>query len=266
MDLPFALLILGSSFAVSLLSGTLGIGGGIVLAPVLLYLPASLGLGALDMKQVSGLTITQGLSACVSGAFGHERWGHVHHRLVRWMGITLFLSALLGSLLSSRLSNAALMVVFAVLALAASALMCSPSTAHRDVPEAPACAFNVPLAVGIAAGVGLLSGLVGQGGSFILIPLMLALLKLPTRIVIGSNLALVIFSSTAGFVGKAATGQVPFAAAALLVIGALPGAQLGCALSHRTPPRWLRVALAFVISIAAIRVAIDAFHLEFGGG
>ncbi|MBI4564626.1 MAG: sulfite exporter TauE/SafE family protein, partial [Planctomycetes bacterium] len=61
MELTILLLALG--FAISLLSGFLGIGGGILMAPALLYLPPILGVGAFDMKQVTGLTITQTLFA-----------------------------------------------------------------------------------------------------------------------------------------------------------------------------------------------------------
>ena len=53
------------------------------------------------------------------------------------------------------------------------------------------------------------------------------------------------------------THQIPFVPAALLVAGALPGAQLGSVLSHRTSPRWLRTALAVVVGLAALRIAID---------
>ena len=73
IDLAFAALIVLLGFMISILSGFLGIGGGIVMAPALLYLPPFLGLGVLDMRQVAGLTITQGLFACLSGAARHNR-------------------------------------------------------------------------------------------------------------------------------------------------------------------------------------------------
>lgn len=124
--------------------------------------------------------------------------------------------------------------------------------------DANAFDFSVPRAVLIALVIGLLGGMVGQGGSFILIPLMLCLLSLPTRVVIGSNLALVFFSSLAGFAGKLATGQIPLVPAWLVAAGAIPGAQWGGALSHRTPPGWLRFALAVVIALAALWIGADA--------
>jgi len=253
-----ALLILGLGFAISCISGFLGIGGGIVMAPALLYLPRLLGAGALDMRQVTGLTITQGLFACLSGALRHDRFHCVSRPLVLWMGATIALAALAGSIVSHWMANAFLMVLFAALALVAAVLMCVPKNDGDRGSDANALPFHRPRAVLIALVVGLLGGMVGQGGSFLLIPLMLYVLRLPIRVVIGSNLAIVFFSSLAGFTGKLATGQIPLLLAAVLLAGALPGAQLGSVLSQRTSPRRLRIALAVVIGLSALGIAKDA--------
>jgi hypothetical protein len=71
-----------------------------------------------------------------------------------------------------------------------------------EYPDAATLTFSPARAVASAAVVGVLGGMVGQGDSFILIPLMTWFVKVPTRIAIGSNLAVVLFSSLAGFLGK----------------------------------------------------------------
>jgi uncharacterized membrane protein YfcA len=251
-----AVLVFTLGLAVSLLSGLLGIGGGIVLAPALLYFPSLLGFGQLDMKTVSGLTITQGLFACLSATMRHDRHHAVNHRLVAWMGVTFFASALTGALISRWMASEVLMLVFAGMAVVAAVLMWVPADDQgRD--DASTGDFDLRIAVCIALVVGLLGGLVGQGGSFILIPLLLHGLHLPTRVAIGSNLALVAISSLAGFAGKLATGQVPLLLALALVAGAIPAAQLGSVLSFRTPPRWLRFILAALILLAAVKMTWD---------
>lgn len=255
--MAFGGLIFGLGFTISVLSGFVGIGGGIIMAPALLYLPPLVGVGRLGMREVAGLTITQGLFACLSGALGHHKHHHVHRRLVFWMGGSIVVAALAGAVISRWIANEAMMAIFAGLAILAAVLMCLPKEDRDEGGRADAHAFHLPLAVIIAITVGLLGGIVGQGGSFILIPLMLHILKLPTRVVIGSNLALVFLSSLAGFGGKLATGQVPPVPAVLIVIGALPGAQVGSVLSQRTKPRWLRTVLAVVIGLAALRIAAD---------
>jgi len=254
-----AILILLLGFTISCLSGFLGIGGGIVLAPALLYLPILLGVGDLDMRAVTGLTITQSLFACLSGAIRHDKYRCVHHRLVAWMGTTIVISALAGAIISNWIPNETLMVVFAVLALVAAALMLLPKSDMEVTADPDQVPFNLPLAILIALVIGLLGGIVGQGGSFILIPLMLYVLKLPTRLVIGSSLSLVFLSSLAGFIGKATTGQIPLLPAVLLAVAALVGAQLGSVLSHHTRPKWLRIGLAVIVTLAAVGITVDVF-------
>jgi len=254
---PVLLLAFVLGFAVSVLSGMLGIGGGILLAPALLYLPVLLGMEGIGMAEVTGLTIVQSLTASTTAGYRHQREGFVDRQLVIWMGGALALTAVAGSILSSVLPGEALKLVFAGLAAAAAGLMLLPRAKEDDVvPEK--IAFDRPKAVGIASGVGLLGGLVGQGGSFILIPLMLHVLKLPTRVVIGTSLILVLLSSLAGFVGKFATGQVPVVLAVCLVLGAVPGALIGSSVGLKTRPDRLRLLLAGVVALGASGIGIDA--------
>lgn len=263
MDLYTMIVIFSLGLGVSFFSGFLGIGGGIIMAPALLYLLPATGAVALNMKIITGLTVTQGLFASLSGALKHGSYNFVSRTLVLYMGVTIMVSAFVGALLSRWVSNNILGGVFATLALLAALLMFIPQP-QRDVEVSPQkVRFNRAAAVAIAVIIGFLGGLVGQGGSFILIPLMLFVLKIPTRIALGSNLAIVFISAMAGFVGKIATGQVPIILAVALVLGALPGAQIGGYLSKRTRPVTLRTILAGVIALAAARIWYDIFTHGF---
>ena len=99
----------------------------------------------------------------------------------------------------------------------------------------------------------------GQGGAFILIPTMLYVLKIPLRVALGSTLAIGLFSSSAGLVGKAATGQVPFLMAIPLIIGAIPAARLGSIVGRKTKTQFIRWLLAAIIIATAIKVWIGIF-------
>ena len=83
-------------------------------------------------------------------------------------------------------------------------------------------------------------------------------LKLPTRMVLGSNLAIISLASLTAFVGKLWAGQISGWLAVALVVGAIPGAQVGAALSHRVEPKWLRRGLALMVGLAAIKLSLDA--------
>lgn len=238
------------------LSGLLGIGGGIVTAPLLLYLPRLFGHEPLSMHLVGGLTISQALFASLCGSLGHWRSGNVDRRLAAVMSGVIFVAALAGGAGSKWFSHRFLLGVFLLLSLAAAVMILLPQPEGDGAAYAPG-SFPAPAAVAIALGIGLLGGLVGQGGSFILIPMAVALLKVPLRIAMGSNMVIIFFASLAGFLGKAATGQIPPLLAGALLAGILPGSLAGVALSRRVSTGALRVALAVLILAACARMAWD---------
>ncbi|MFQ5904208.1 MAG: sulfite exporter TauE/SafE family protein [Candidatus Binatia bacterium] len=251
------LLIFSLGLGISILSGMVGIGGGIIMAPALLYIPPLLQVGQLDMKTVTGLTITQGVFACLSGAFRHNKYKFVSRHLVFYMGIPILIGASSGAVFSKYVREELLLALFASLALVAAILMliARENETNTNVPgNRGELVFSKPLAVMISLVTGFLVGMVGQGGSFILIPLMLFVLNIPMRLALGSNLAIVSLSSLAGFVGKLSTGQVPFPLALALIIGSLPGAQVGSFFSKQTNPSTLKYLLALIVALAALRM------------
>ncbi|MEJ2690194.1 MAG: sulfite exporter TauE/SafE family protein [Deltaproteobacteria bacterium] len=256
MELFFLIGALG--LITGFLSGLLGIGGGIAMAPLLLYVPPWFGFSPLAMRDVAGLTIVQSLVGCLAGALTHNKFHFVSNRLTGWMGITIFLAALTGGAAAGYVANAILLSIFALMALVAAALILVPTRTDSETPDLATFSFSRLKAVAASASVGLFGGLVGQGGSFILIPLMTSFMQVPTRIAIGSNLAIVFLSSLAAFLGKAFTGQIAWALAAPIVIAVIPAAYLGGLTSRKVPVAGLRMILAVCIAIAAVRVGISA--------
>lgn len=253
------LLIVFLGLVCGFFSGLLGIGGGIIMAPLLLYLPPLLGFPPLSMHTVAGLTIVQGLVACVSGVVVHKHFNVVSGRLTVWMGTTIFLAALIGGAGAGYVSQQVLLFIFGLLALIAALLMLVPVISEVHGPDVGNLAFSRWRAWLSASTVGLLGGMVGQGGSFILIPLMTSFVRIPTRVAIGSNLAIVMLSTLAGFLGKAFTGQIEWLLAAPLVITVIPAAQVGGILSHRMPVGMLRRILGAIIAVAGIRILVSVF-------
>jgi len=248
------LLIGGLGIVTGFLSGLLGIGGGIIMAPLLLYVPHLLGLEPLSMRVVAGLTIVQGLLGCIAGSLTHRKFHVVSDKLSLWMGVSIFVSAVAGGAGASLVSNKVLLFVFACLAFAAAFLLFMPEKVNSEKPNVASLSFSRFRAVTTASGVGLLGGLVGQGGSFILIPLMTSYVHIPTRIAIGSNLAIVLLSSFAGFIGKALTGQIQWLMTIPIALTVIPAASLGGCVSQKVPVRGLRRLLAILIALAALKM------------
>ncbi|MCK4837548.1 MAG: sulfite exporter TauE/SafE family protein, partial [Desulfobulbaceae bacterium] len=208
----------------------------------------------LAMRTVAGLTILQGLVACIFGAWAHKKFNCVSEKLTCWMGATILVAALLGGVGANYVSNRVLLMIFGALAFSAAVLIFVKQQKDEERPDVNALVFSRWRAVSVAGGVGLLGGLVGQGGSFILIPLMTAFVKIPTRIALGSNLAIVLLSCAAAFMGKAVTGQIEWLLAAPIIVTVIPAAYLGGHLSQKVPVLVLRRGLAIVIALAAIRI------------
>ncbi len=243
------------------LSGLVGIGGGIIMAPLLIFIVPLAGLAPLSMKVVAGLTIVQGFFACLFGALFHKKFNFVSTSLLIHMGLPIFLFSFLGGYASSFVSNDLLLLLFAALALAASILILIPVKGDSENPDINNLLFSRLRAVAASSGVGLLGGMVGQGGSFILIPLMTSFVQIPTRIAIGSNLAIVTLATFAGFLGKAVSGQIEWWLTVPIIMATLPATFMGSMASKKISYVWLKWTLAILIATAAVRIWISIFWM-----
>ncbi|MDI6801404.1 MAG: sulfite exporter TauE/SafE family protein [Thermodesulfovibrionales bacterium] len=256
---PLYIVLFFIGVSVGFLSGLLGIGGGIIMFPLLLYLPPALGFDGIDVKDITGLTMVQGFFASLSAAIFYRQQRLVNKSLVLTLGLSLFLSSLAGALVSKGVPDKYLLFVFGMLALAAAVMMLIPRSYSEDDLTEERVEFDRTAAIVIGIFLGFLIGLVGQGGAFIIIPALLYILKIPMRVALGSTLAIGLFSSAAGLAGKIATGQVQFDMALPLVIGAAISARLGGAVSRRTGTPFLRWLLALIIFATAVKVWMDIF-------
>ncbi len=254
MTPALALTLVGLAFCGAFVSGLVGVGGAIVMIPLLYYVPPLLGAGDLAINEVAGLSMTQVLAAAVAGTWSHGRHAFVHRPLAMTGGPSMAVGSLLGALISSRVSGRALLATFALMATLALPLM-FVSTAETAAPDPSA---PVPWSRGAAIGypglIGLMAGLVGAGGAFLLVPVLNGVMRIPLRLSIGTSLAMVGMAAVTGFAGKALTGQVPLWPAATVVLGSLGGAPLGGRVSRRVPVTVLRVVLAAIITVVMIRV------------
>jgi hypothetical protein len=242
------------AFAGAFLSGLVGVGGAVVMIPLLLYVPPLLGFPPLDIHTVAGITMVQVTAAALSGLAGHREG--IDRGLFLALGPAMVVASFAGAFLSASLEPVVLQAVFAMMATAAAVLMLTlrgRTAAETDGPVQ----FNRPAAVGAGLVVGFGAGLVGAGGAFFLVPVMLYGLRVPVRITVGTSLAVVAAAAIAGLTGKAVTGQVDWVYGLTLVVGALPGARLGSYVSRRTRADRLVLVLGLVIAVVAVRMWLD---------
>jgi hypothetical protein len=240
----------------SFLSGLLGIGGGLVLTPLLLYLPPLVGGAAIPVKIVTGLTIVQAISGSILGALRHRSYGNVSMQLVWLMGPPSAVSSLTGAFVSQSTSDRALLLIFAIMAFVGAVMLLLPVTAREG--DAGTIAVRRPIAIAIALVLGFFGGMVGIGGIAFIIGALVYILRVPARLAIGTSLGIGLFAAVAALVGKAATAQIDPPLAAIVFVSALVASPVGAAVSVRTQPRVLLGILSVIVMLAAIRVAITA--------
>jgi hypothetical protein len=257
----FALLAL--SFGGAFVSGLIGVGGAIVMLPLLLYGPPVLGIGRLDVKTVAAVTMVQVFVAAVSGFLAHRRGRTVQSDLALLGGLVMAGASFVGAILSKYADDRLILLTFGLMTLGALALLFVPTESEGAALFKGVAPFNEPVefsrpkVIVVCAGVGVAAGLVGAGGAFLLVPLLMVVVGVPIRITIGSSLAITALAATAGVVGKIATGQVPLVPSLAAVLGAVPGARLGAAASQRLSPTGLKRVLFIVILGSALRVWWD---------
>jgi hypothetical protein len=257
VTLGFLLVLVALSLAGAFVSGLIGVGGAIVMIPLLLYGPPLVGVGRLDVKTVAAVTMVQVFVAAVAGVVVHRRRRAVRPDLAVLGGAAMATGSLIGAIASKYVGDGVLLLVFGLMTLAALGLLFVPTETVGQPIFAERVEFNRPKALVVCGGVGLVAGLVGAGGAFLLVPLLMVVIGLPIRVTIGSSLAITALAATAGVVGKMATGQVPFGPALAVMVGAVPGAQLGALASRRLSGPGLRRVLVVIILGSAVRVWWD---------
>ncbi|MFC7060281.1 sulfite exporter TauE/SafE family protein [Halobacillus seohaensis] len=258
MDLTFIITIFLIGFAGSYISGMLGIGGSIIKYPMLLYIPQLFGVAAFTAHEVSGISAVQVLFATIGGVWAYRKGGYLNKTLIAYMGITILIGSFIGGYGSKLLSEGGINLTYGILALIAAVMMFIPKKGIDDIPL-DQVEFNKWLAAFLSLIVGIGAGIVGAAGAFLLVPIMLVVLKIPTRMTIASSLAITFISSIGATVGKVTTGQVDYYPAAIMIIASLIASPLGAHAGKKVNTKALQVILAVLIAGTAIKIWMDIF-------
>ena len=256
MDFAFIITIFLIGFIGSYISGMLGIGGSIIKYPMLLYIPPLFGLAAFSAHEVSGISAIQVFFATIGGVWAYRKGGYLNKSLIGYMGISILIGSFVGGFGSKLMSEGGINIIYGVLALIAAVMMFIPKKGIDDIPL-DQVKFNKWLAATLALIVGVGAGIVGAAGAFLLVPIMLVVLKIPTRMTIASSLAITFLSSIGATVGKITTGQVEYGPAAIMIVASLIASPLGALAGKKVNTKLLQIILAILILATAIKIWFD---------
>ena len=257
-SLLFIITIFLIGFVGSFISGMVGIGGSIIKYPMLLYIPAMLGISTFTAHEVSGISAIQVLFATIGGVWAYRKSGYLNKTLIIYMGAAILIGSFIGGFGSQSMSEGGINLVYGILATIAAVMMFIPKKGIDDIPL-DQVTFNKWLAAFFAFIVGIGAGIVGAAGAFILVPIMLVVLKIPTRMTIATSLAITFISSIGSTTGKLMTGQVLFIPAVIMIIASLIASPLGAKYGQKINTKILQGILAFLILGTAIKIWLDFF-------
>ncbi|WP_060204757.1 sulfite exporter TauE/SafE family protein [Sporosarcina koreensis] len=257
MDMTFLITIFLIGFVGSFVSGMVGIGGSIIKYPMLLYIPPLLGIAAFSAHEVSGISAIQVFFATISGVWAYRKGGYLNKTLIIYMGSAILIGSFIGGYGSNLISEGSINLVYGILATIAAIMMFIPKKGLDDIP-ADQVVFNKWLAAVLAFIVGIAAGIVGAAGAFILVPIMLVVLKIPTRMTIATSLAITFISSIGSTVGKIVTDQVLYGPAAVMIVASVLAAPLGAKAGQKMNTKVLQGILAVLILGTAVKIWLDS--------
>ena len=220
--------------------GLLGGGGSILTVPVFVYL-----LG-FEAKEAIAASLAVVGATSLFGAVGHWRAGNVNPRVAAVFGAVAMAGTYLGARLAVFFSGAAQLTLFAGVMLLAAYFMFRPKQVADESAGTEPAVREMPLALIAAEGiaVGVLTGLVGVGGGFLIVPALVLLGKVPMKEAVGTSLLVIAMKSAAGFAGYWGQVEVRWGFLALFTAVAIAGILLGTHLARRVPQHALQRAFA----------------------
>ena len=278
-----ALVIVGLGGLVGLLTGMVGVGGGFLTTPILIF------YGIPPAVAVASAT-TQITGTSISGVLAHRRRRGVDVQ----MGAVIIAGGVMGSILGGFLFrllqdmgqiDTVISILYVLLLTSIGLIMAreaatalnilKPSArarmrpARRHNPLIAALPFRwrfyrsglyisplAPLGLGFVSG--MLTVLLGVGGGFIMVPAMIYLLGMSAQVVVGTSLLQILFVTAATtLVHATTTRSVDIVLAGLLLLGSVVGAQYGARLAQKMKPELLRMILAIVVLGVAFRMALQ---------
>jgi uncharacterized membrane protein YfcA len=241
-------LTIGLAVLVGISLGLLGGGGSILTVPLLAY------VAGMEPKHAIAMSLLVVGTTSAIAAITHARAGRVRWRIAVLFGAVAMAGAYAGGRLARFIPGTVLLIAFAVIMIAAGLAMLRgrKNTAGADGDQR----LPVVRIALLGAAVGVISGLVGAGGGFLLVPALALLGGLPMPVAVGTSLVVIAMQSFAGFAGHLANDQIDWRLAAFVTAAAVAGALIGGRLIVFVNPATLRQLFGwFVLLMASLILA-----------
>lgn len=252
------LIAVGLGALIGLALGALGGGGAVLAVPALVYL-----LGQTPQGATSASLVIVGATSAIS-ALHHTRSGHVRWRIGLTFAAAGIPASFAGTALNAAVDGPVILIAFsAVMAVSAASMLWRTRSTRRTVPVDGAGAEKPPSSrrtrtvralkvVGAGLTVGLLTGFLGVGGGFVIVPALVATLGFTMPAAVGTSLVIISLNSGVSLLARVGSNHFDWTVIAPFTLAAILGSFAGKTLAARLPARALmRVFAALLLAVAA---------------
>ncbi len=241
-------------FAAGLLGSIIGLGGGIIIVPVLTFFGFSPALAASN-------SIFAVFSNAIASSISYAKQRRIEYSIGLKLGLLSIPGTVVGALISSEITPSIFKILFALILISASIYVFS----KRKIEQKN---YNLSkqimiLAIGVSFFAGIISGLFGVGGGIIFVPLMVVAMGLSMKNAAPTSQFILLFASGSALVTHTLLGHPDFYQALLLAIGAFVGGLVGARLSLEIKENSLKILISIVMIGAAVKLFIDSLEAPF---
>lgn len=242
-------------FAVGLSLGLLGGGGSILMVPLFVYIAK---FSATEAIALSLLIV--GFSSA-AGVIKYFKQGFINRRLIVLFVAPGIVASYFGARLANSVSSEKLLLMFGILMAIIAVILYAKSSEQSKNQLSAVCRPNLILSIAIGGLIGFLTGLLGVGGGFLIVPAIALLMKCSMRIAIGTSLAIISINSASGFLGHLPEMTTPAPLSMLFLVSTLGGTITGTKFSDYFSISFLEKG--FAVLIFAAGCLLIAQHFQF---
>jgi len=232
-------------------SGLLGIGGGIIMIPLLLYFTD------VDTKAATAISMIQVFFASSFGALFNYLQKNIKVKYALYFGLSSMTFSLIGSLLTKYIPSTVIKIVYLFAVSTALLLFFFRNNKGEEETVFNKNKFLKVVPLGVLAG--LIGGILGVGGGFLYVPILVYFFNFYICSAVGTSLLIVLFNSIPGVIGKIFAAKFDISTAVIIAVGAIGGSKLGTYLNKRIKPVIIKVIFTILLVAIIIRVSLDLY-------
>jgi len=250
--------LIALGFAAGMLGSMIGLGGGIIVVPVLTFL-------GFPPTAAASNSLFAALSNAVASTISYSRQKRIEYSLGLKLGLLSIPGTILGALISTDTSPDIFKILFGFVLIASAAYIFLRKKIENR--EKTLSKQMMIFAVGASFFAGIISSFFGIGGGIIFVPLMVVGMGMAMKKAAPTSQLILLFASLSGVIAHSILGHPDFVQAGFLAIGSFIGGLVGARLSLDIKERYLRILVSVVILIAAAKLFFDSISdgsMQFG--